>query len=122
MHTKLLDANVKLQRAYETPAREDGKRILVDRLWPRGIKKDTAAINRRMKELAPSTDLRKWFGHEPKRWPEFKRRYTRELRQHASMLQDLQMLARLGPITLVFAARDEAHNEAVVLRDVLVGS
>ncbi|MCA6110925.1 DUF488 domain-containing protein [Bradyrhizobium cenepequi] len=120
MRTELLESNVRLKRAYETPAREDGKRILVDRLWPRGIKKDAAAIDCWMKELAPSSDLRKWFGHEPERWSEFKRRYKRELRQHASTLDELRMLAERGPITLIFAARDKAHNEAVVLRDVLV--
>ncbi len=120
MNSKLTVKNVKLKRAYEKPAPEDGMRILVDRLWPRGIKKEAAVIDRWDKELAPSTELRQWFGHEPERWPEFKRRYTKELHQHAALLEELRGLARHGPLTLVYAARDELHNEAVVLRDMLI--
>jgi uncharacterized protein YeaO (DUF488 family) len=110
---------IKLKRAYEKPAASDGTRILVDRLWPRGLKKETAAIDHWFKEIAPSTDLRKWFGHDPSRWGEFRKRYTAELRRHTEQLDELRKLARSGPLTLVYAARDEEHNDAVVLRAVL---
>jgi len=117
---KVRSGNVKLKRAYAAPAASDGTRILVDRLWPRGVKKADAAIDAWMKEVAPSSALRKWFGHDPARWQEFRRRYLKELREHPDALERLRALARQGPITLVFAAHDEAHNDAVVLRDVLV--
>jgi uncharacterized protein YeaO (DUF488 family) len=112
---------IKLKRAYEPPAREDGTRILIDRLWPRGVKKSDAAIDEWMKEIAPSTALRKWFGHDPERWSEFRRRYKAELKKHPDQFAHLRDLARRGRITLVFAARDEVHNDAVVLRDMLLG-
>jgi uncharacterized protein YeaO (DUF488 family) len=114
--------NIKLKRAYEKPAAEDGVRILIDRLWPRGVSKAAAAIDQWAKDIAPSTALRKWFGHDPVRWPEFRRRYTAELRAHADQLDALRVLARTGPITLVYAAHDELHNDAVVLRDFLLKS
>jgi uncharacterized protein YeaO (DUF488 family) len=110
---------VRLKRAYVAPAPEDGVRVLVDRLWPRGLKKSEARIDRWMKDLAPSTELRKWFGHDPNRWDEFRRRYRAELAGKAELLDELRALARAQPVTLIFAARDEAHNEAVVLRDEL---
>ena len=121
MGTRAPAKNVKLKRAYEHPSPEDGKRILVDRLWPRGLRKDAAALDQWAKDLAPSTELRKWFGHDPARWTEFRQRYLHELRQHSELLEDLRQLARDGPMTLVYAARDETHNEAIVIRDVLVG-
>jgi uncharacterized protein YeaO (DUF488 family) len=114
--------NIKLKRAYEKPAAEDGVRILIDRLWPRGVSKAAAAIDQWAKDIAPSTALRKWFGHDPVRWPEFRRRYTAELRAHADQLDALRVLAGTGPITLVYAAHDELHNDAVVLRDFLLKS
>ena len=114
-------ANVKLKRAYESPSVGDGTRILVDRLWPRGISKEKAALDQWMKEIAPSTELRKWFGHDPKLWKEFRRRYVAELRQHPTLLAELRSLARHGTITLVYSAHDEMHNDAIVLRDVLLG-
>jgi uncharacterized protein YeaO (DUF488 family) len=113
--------NIRLKRAYEQPADSDGVRILVDRLWPRGVSKADAAIDRWDKDIAPSTELRQWFGHEPKRWDEFRRRYTEEMHQHAALLEELRKLACEAPITLVYAAHDQAHNDAVVLRDVLLG-
>jgi len=113
--------NVKLKRAYEPPAADDGIRILVDRLWPRGLSKQRAAIDQWMKDISPSTELRKWFGHDPSRWDEFRRRYAKELRQHPELLDQLRLLAREGPITLVYSARDEAHNDAVELRQVILG-
>jgi uncharacterized protein YeaO (DUF488 family) len=120
MTHELPESRVQLKRVYEPAAPEDGVRVLVDRLWPRGLRKADAAIDRWMKNIAPSTQLRQWFGHDPERWPEFRRRYTRELQQQAVAVEELQELARSGPITLVFAAHDEAHNDAVVLRDALL--
>ncbi len=112
--------NVRLKRAYDSPAATDGTRILVDRLWPRGVRKADAALDDWVRELAPSAELRKWFGHDPARWPEFQRRYVRELRDHAKEIERLRALARTGPVTLVFGARDEEHNDAVVLRTILL--
>jgi uncharacterized protein YeaO (DUF488 family) len=120
MDKAVLPGNVKLKRAYEPPAAEDGTRILVDRLWPRGIKKADAAIDLWMKDVAPSTGLRQWFGHETDRWQEFRRRYVDELRQKSNLLDELRALARRGPITLVFGAHDQTHNDAVVLRQILL--
>jgi len=114
-------ANVKLKRAYEPAAENDGPRILVDRLWPRGVSKAEAALDRWEKDISPSTTLRKWFGHDPARWEEFRRRYAAELRQHPELLSSLRALARKHPITLVYSAHDEVHNDAVVLRDLLLG-
>jgi uncharacterized protein YeaO (DUF488 family) len=113
--------DVRLKRAYERPAAEDGLRILVDRLWPRGLKKADAAIDLWEKDFAPSTELRQWFGHEPERWGEFRRRYVLELRQHGKRVAQLREPVRNSPVTLVYAAHDEAHNDAVVLREVLLG-
>lgn len=114
-------ANVRLKRAYEPQAPSDGTRILVDRLWPRGVSKAAAAIDQWIKELAPSTALRKWFGHDPARWREFCRRYAAELRERPDELRALRDQAKRGPVTLVYSAHDEAHNDAVVLRDILLG-
>jgi uncharacterized protein YeaO (DUF488 family) len=114
-------ANVRLKRAYEPPARSDGVRILIDRLWPRGKTKKSAAIDEWFKDIAPSTALRQWFGHDPARWQEFRRRYVGEVRQKPDQFVRLRALAQQGPITLVFSAHDEVHNDAVVLRDLLLG-
>ena len=113
--------NIKLKRAYEVPAPEDGVRILVDRLWPRGLSKQRAAINQWMKDISPSTKLRQWFGHDPSRWDEFRRRYATEVHQHPELLDQLRSLARKGQITLVYSASDEVHNDAVALRHVILG-
>ncbi len=118
---KVTSTAVRLKRAYEKPAAADGTRVLVDRLWPRGVKKSEAAIDLWVKDLAPSTELRKWFGHDPERWAEFRRRYAAELREGAGQLEDLRELARRGPVTLIYAARDQEHNEAVIIRQMLVG-
>jgi uncharacterized protein YeaO (DUF488 family) len=120
MQKRIAAAGIRLKRAYQPSARGDGTRILVDRLWPRGIRKADAAINHWAKTIAPSSALRAWFGHDPGRWQEFRRRYAAELRGHRDELAELRALARRGPITLVFAAHDEAHNNAVVLRSVLL--
>jgi uncharacterized protein YeaO (DUF488 family) len=114
-------ANVKLKRAYDPAVSGDGKRILVDRLWPRGVSKARAHLDSWMKDIAPSTELRTWFDHVPARWEEFRRRYRDELKQHRALVSELRRLARGGAITLVYGAKDEAHNEAVVLRNVLLG-
>jgi uncharacterized protein YeaO (DUF488 family) len=111
---------IRLKRAYDAPAADDGVRVLVDRLWPRGVRKADAAIDLWMKDIAPSTELRRWFGHDPARWPEFRRRYEAELQGHADRLEELRGMARRGPVTLVFGARDEVHNDAVMLRELLL--
>ena len=121
MSTRIPASHVKLKRAYERPEAEDGFRVLVDRLWPRGVSKEDAALDQWMKEIAPSTDLRKWFDHDPGRWEEFCRRYAEELHENAELVAQLRKLAHHGPITLVYSAHDEAHNDAIVLRDVLLG-
>jgi uncharacterized protein YeaO (DUF488 family) len=112
---------IQLKRAYEPASPEDGVRVLVDRLWPRGLRKSKAAIDKWLKDLAPSTELRRWFGHDPNRWPEFRRRYKAQLAHKTELLGELRALARKRPVTLVFAARDKQHNDAVVLRDVITG-
>jgi uncharacterized protein YeaO (DUF488 family) len=121
MNKRVLAGNIKLKRAYERPDAGDGTRVLIDRLWPRGVRKADAAIDQWVKDLSPSTELRNWFGHDPARWREFRRRYAAEVQQHPEQLKRLRSLARQGPITLVFSARDELHNDAVALRDFLLG-
>lgn len=112
--------SVMLKRAYEQPSDTDGQRILVDRLWPRGVAKAKAHIDLWLKEVAPSTELRQWFGHAPEKWPEFKKRYCEELKNNP-VLSQLQQQAQQGNITLIYAAKDQSHNEAVVLKEVLEG-
>ena len=121
MTTTIPASRIKFKRAYEPPSPEDGARILIDRLWPRGVSKANAALDGWFKELAPSTDLRKWFGHDPALWEEFQRRYADEVRQQPETLEKLRALAREGPLTLVYGAHDEAHNDAVALRQFLLG-
>jgi uncharacterized protein YeaO (DUF488 family) len=111
--------DVRIKRVYEAPSEQDGQRVLVDRLWPRGLTKEKAAIDLWLKDIGPSTELRKWFGHEPGRWKEFEKRYRDELKKQPSSLSILKREAKRGPLTLLFAARDEEHNEAVVLRSIL---
>lgn len=112
---------VMLKRAYELPSATDGQRILVDRLWPRGVAKAKAKIDLWLKDVAPSTELRQWFGHEPDKWHEFKKRYCVELKSNPA-LSELQELSRHGDITLIYAARDQSNNEAVVLKQILDGN
>jgi uncharacterized protein YeaO (DUF488 family) len=111
--------NIRLKRAYEPPSPDDGMRVLVDRLWPRGLGKSEAAIDRWLKEVAPSSELRRWFGHDPRKWDEFRRKYRVELSGGGDLLRELRQAAQEGPLTLVYSARDQEHNQAVVLRDVL---
>ena len=113
-------SRLRLKRAYEPAEPDDGVRILVDRLWPRGVSKAAAALDDWMKEIAPSTELREWFGHDPERWPEFQRRYRAELRQHTQELDRIRALAKAHTVTLVYGAHDEEHNDAIVVRDVLL--
>jgi uncharacterized protein YeaO (DUF488 family) len=121
MSTAIKAGNVKLKRAYEQAESEDGIRILIDRLWPRGVKKEDAALDQWMKDLAPSTELRKWFGHDPARWEEFRERYAKEVNEHPEQLKQLRALARKRIVTLVYSAHDEEHNDAVVLRAIILG-
>jgi uncharacterized protein YeaO (DUF488 family) len=121
MDMKIKAANVKLKRAYERPSAGDGTRILIDRLWPRGVKKADAAIDHWAKDIAPSTALRKWFGHDPVLWQEFRSRYAVEVHEHREQMDKLRAVARRGPVTLVYSAHDEVHNDAVALRDFLLG-
>lgn len=107
----------RLKRVYEPADSADGLRVLVDRLWPRGLRKDKAQIDLWLKDLAPSTELRRWFGHDPARWAEFRRKYITELRQRTDLLHMIENALRKSPVTLLFAARDVEHNEAVVLKD-----
>ena len=111
-----------VKRAYAPPAPEDGTRVLVDRLWPRGLAKAQAKIDHWLKDVAPSGELRRWFGHDPGRWEEFRERYAAELAVEPERLRPLRELMRHGPLTLLFSARDEAHNNAVALREILLRS
>jgi uncharacterized protein YeaO (DUF488 family) len=112
---------IQLKRVYEKPSRKDGVRILVDRLWPRGLTKERAAVNLWLKDVAPSSELRKWFGHDPAKWKEFQVRYRKELRQKKDALKLLRQKSEDRTVTLVYGARDEQHNEAVVLRKIVEG-
>ena len=111
--------DVRLKRVYEPANRSDGYRILIDRLWPRGVSRERAALDAWEPELAPSTELRTWFGHDPDRFEEFRRRYADELRWQRPRLTELRRQARDGTLTLVFSARDTEHNDAVVLAEVV---
>ena len=111
--------DVRLKRAYLPPSRDDGARVLVDRLWPRGLSKDAAAIDLWLKDVAPSTELRRWYGHDPNRWLEFQNRYREELANKDAALEILARIARDGDLTLIYAARDEQRNHALVIRDAL---
>ena len=110
---------IKIKRVYEKPDKEDGIRILVDRLWPRGLTKEKAGIDLWLKEIAPSTELRKWFGHDPEKWKEFEKRYSDELKKNEGQVSLLKDQMKKGTITLVYGARDEEHNEAMVLKELL---
>ena len=120
MSPKIPASHIRIKRAYEPPAPGDGTRILIDRLWPRGVKKETLALSQWNKELSPSTALRQWFGHDPALWLEFRHRYAAELLPHAEQLDALRALARQGTVTLVYGAHDETHNDAVALREFLL--
>jgi uncharacterized protein YeaO (DUF488 family) len=112
---------IRIKRVYEVPVLEDGTRVLVDRVWPRGVKKEALRVSQWMKELGPSNELRKFFNHDPARWEEFRKRYRQELRsvRMRQMLRELAELAAKNTVTLVYGAKDETHNQAVALREVL---
>src|ERR687897_3633700 len=116
-----MSARIRLRRVYDQPSPSDGYRVLVDRIWPRGVSKEDAELGEWARDLAPSKKLRRWFGHDPRRWEAFQRRYREELDHHADEIDRLAQRAVQGPVTLVYAARDEQHNNAVILRDVLQG-
>jgi uncharacterized protein YeaO (DUF488 family) len=110
---------IKLKRVYEEPAKADGERILVERLWPRGLSKERAKVTLWLKDIAPSGELRKWFGHDPDKWNEFRSRYIKELKGKKELIELLKRKAREGMITFVYAARDEEHNSALILKQYL---
>ena len=110
---------VTLKRAYDPVAPTDGKRLLVERLWPRGLAKDTLKLDGWIREVAPTTELRKWFGHDPAKWRQFRTRYFRELDSQPESWQPIVSLARRGTVTLVYSSHDEEHNNAVALREYL---
>jgi uncharacterized protein YeaO (DUF488 family) len=110
---------IKLKRVYETSAKKDGTRILVDRLWPRGLTKQKASVDIWLKEIAPSTELRKWFHHDPEKWKEFKQRYLMELKSKKEQIELLKKQLKKGTVTLLYGAKDEEHNEALVLKELL---
>ena len=112
---------IQLKRVYEDKSKDDGHRILIDRLWPRGVSKEDAHFDEWMKELAPSTELRKWFDHKPERFEEFSKRYKKELAEQKELLDKLKELAKKKKVTLLFAAKDTEINNAVVIQEVLMG-
>lgn len=110
---------IAIKRVYEEPSPQDGLRLLVDRLWPRGLSKERAQVAHWLKEIAPSDELRHWFGHDPAKWPEFRERYRQELASRRELLDEIRTMARSQKVTLVYAAHDEEHNNAVVLKELL---
>jgi uncharacterized protein YeaO (DUF488 family) len=112
-------ATIRLKRAYEEPAPDDGLRVLVERLWPHGLRKERAAVDLWIKDVAPSPELRRWFNHDPARWEESRKRHRAELRQNKDAVEELRRLCKGQTVTFVYAARDEEHNGALVLRDYL---
>ena len=113
---------IKVKRIYDPPARDDGFRVLVDRLWPRGMRKDDAGIDLWLKEVAPSTELRRWYGHDPAKWAEFRRRFRTELQQQAKAVALLRDKADRGTLTLLYSSRESEHNNAVALKAILRAS
>ena len=112
-------SELQIKRVYAEPSPEDGTRILVDRLWPRGLTKQKAKVDLWLKDVAPTTELRKWFAHDPGKWPEFKHRYIEELKTTNDPLALLRQKVKQGKVTLLYGARDQQHNEAVVLLELL---
>lgn len=110
---------IKIKRAYEKAEKEDGIRILVDRLWPRGLDKESLKIDEWMREIAPSDKLRKWFAHDPVKWEEFSKRYRKELEYKKDLIEKLKIISRDSKVTLIYSAKDEEHNQAIVLRDLI---
>ncbi len=115
------NSGLQLKRAYDPPSARDGMRVLVDRIWPRGLRKAKARIDVWLRDVAPSTALRQWFGHDPARWREFRRRYRAELRRRSAPLARLKAMVKRAHVTLIYSARDVRHNQAVVLKELLTG-
>ena len=113
---------IKIKGVYDKPDKEDGKRILVDRLWPRGLTKEKAKVDVWLKEIAPTTELRKWFYHDPEKWNEFIKKYKQELHENSERVAILKEYLKQGVVTLVYGARDEVHNEALVIEEFLAGN
>jgi len=109
--------NIQIKRVYEKPDASDGFRILVDRLWPRGLTKEKAAADLWLKDIAPSTELRKWFNHDPEKWKEFQKKYQKELKENKEAVSVLKEHLKQGPVTLLYGAKDQKHNEAEVLKN-----
>jgi len=114
-------AEIRLKRVYEAPSPDDGLRVLVERLWPRGLSKGRAAVDEWMKDIAPSPELRRWFDHDPAKWEEFQKRYWAELQHQDDVVEELRRKCHAGTVTLVYAARDEQHNSALALKAFLKG-
>lgn len=110
---------IKLKRVYEKPEKSDGKRILVDRLWPRGLTKEKAKVDLWLKDLGPSTELRKWFAHDPAKWAGFKTKYKQELKGKKELLDQIRIASKKGAVTLIYGARDTEHNEALLIKEYL---
>ena len=113
---------IKIKRIYEPPSTDDGKRILVDRLWPRGMKKEEAHIDEWLKEISPSNELRKWYSHDPAKWPEFKKRYRKEISKQTEVLKRIKDEGKKGTVTLLFSTKELELNNAVALKEILEGS
>ncbi len=111
--------NIRIKRVYEKPDKSDGARILVDRLWPRGVKKENAKIDLWLKDIAPTDTLRKWFNHDENKWEDFKNKYNKELKDNLGLFSQLEEYIKKGKVTLVYSAKDEKHNNAVVLKEYL---
>lgn len=116
-----MTGQLRIKRIYEPASRTDGQRVLVDRIWPRGISRDAARLTLWLKEIAPTAELRKWFGHVPERWPVFQKRYRDELAANTEAVVRLRAMLQQGDVTLLYGARDTQHNQAVVIRDYLAG-
>ena len=110
---------IKVKRVYEKPSPQDGKRILIDRLWPRGLKKGDTGVDEWMREIAPSAELRKWFGHDPSKYEDFKKRYFMELEKKKDLIEKIRKEGKQGTVTLIYSAKDTEHNNATVLVDLL---
>ena len=110
---------IQLKRAYDKPQKTDGRRILIDRVWPRGVRKEDLKLDEWLKDLAPSTELRRWFGHDPEKWEEFRRRYFQELDAHPDTIRQLRTKMREGPLTIVFGSKEQRFNNAVALKEYL---
>lgn len=119
-HSIKSDKMIKIKRAYESSSEDDGFRILVDRIWPRGVSKEKANLDTWMKEVAPSNDLRKWFSHDPKKWKEFEKKYEEELKDKNELINEIKEIEKdKGKVTLIYSAKDKEHNNAVVLEHIL---